>query len=206
MWEIGGTVADIDNGDVLRIAASMVFEGTDEVTNVYHALVQSGGNKAFADVIDDIQEYMDLLVDNIDVFLSLSQVADRISISNVTQNLVFGSINWGVFAQGGAGGDVVPTGCCCLAFGRTLKPRVQIRKYYGIFTEVNLTGGLWVAALRAAILTDFEAHLGTFVGTDGLTLKGVAWNRTLSTYTTSTGAIVVAEPAYQRRRKRGRGS
>lgn len=199
-------MADIENGDILRLAGSMLLGGADEIVNVYHCLVEGGGGKDFAGIIDDVQEYMDLMYVTIDTFLSTDQLPDRISVSNETQKLVFGSINWDVFAGGGSAGDITPTGACCLAFGRTLKSRVQIRKYYGVFTEADLGAGLWSAALRAAILIDFESHLDSQVMTDGLRLQGVAYNRTLETYTLPTGAIVVPEPAYQRRRRRGRGS
>lgn len=203
---MGDDMADIDNGDVLRLGASWVYDSTEEIANVFHVLCTSGANKDFADIIDDIQQYLDLMFENIDTRLSTDMDVDRISIANVTQNLVFGSINWGVVAQGGDAGDPVASGVCCLAYGRTFKPRVQIKKYYGVFTESSMTAGLWSAAARDDVQTDFEAHIASQAMTDGLTMTGVAWNRILESYTLATGVVVASEPAYQRRRRRGRGS
>lgn len=199
-------MANIDNGDVLRIGCSWVYDDAYEVANVFHALVTSGGGKDFADIIDDIQEYVDALYAEMDVFLHTLMVVDRISIANVTQDLVFGSINYGLLAQGGGSGDPVAAGCCLLAWARTLKSRVQIRKYYGVCSENQMTLGVWISTIRTAAFTDMEYHVGSNVMTDSLALTGVAWNRATLTHTLATGVATAAEPAYQRRRRRGRGS
>lgn len=100
----------------------------------------------------------------------------------------------------------MPPGICLLGWARTLKPRVQIRKYWGVFDEGGLTGGLWTAATRTACQNAMVDHITSFVGTNGLTVVGVAYNRTLLTTTDALSATTAEEPAYQRRRKRGRGS
>lgn len=203
---IGGGMADIDNGDVLRIGTSWIYDGDYEVTNVWHALCTSGAGKDFADIIDDVQEYVDALYTEMDVFLSTLMLVDRISIANVTQRLIFGSINYGVLAAGGLVGDPVPAGACLLAWARTLKSRVQIRKYYGVCGESVLTGGVWTGPAQTAAFVDLTYHINSNAMTDGLTMTGVAWNRLLETYTLATGVATAGEPAYQRRRRRGRGS
>lgn len=199
-------MADVDNGDVLRVAATWEYDLTEEVTNVYHVLVTSGGAKDFADVIDDLQQYIDLMYEELDVFLSTKMLVDRISVSNVSQGLVFGTINWGVMAQGGSAADALASGVALLAWGRTFVPRVQIRKYYGVFTETGMTDGQWTAPVQVAAYTDMESHITSQAMTDGLTVTGVAWNRTLESYTTASGVATADEPVYQRRRRRGRGS
>ena len=183
-----------------------MYDDAYEVTNVFHTLVTSGGAKDFADIIDDIQQYMDLMYAEIDVFLSTDMVVDRISIANVTQNLVFGSINWGVLAAGGDAISPTAAGVCLLAWGRTYTPRVQIRKYYGVFTEDSMAVGAWNGPVQTACYTDLESHITSQAMTDGLTLTGVAWNRTARTYTQAHGVATAGEPTYQRRRRRGRGS
>lgn len=199
-------MAEIDNGDVLRIGTSWVYDDAYEITNVWHALVVAGGAKDFAEIIDDIQEYVDALYTEMDTLITNQQVVDRISIANVTQALVFGSINYGSLAAGGAAGDPVAAGVCVLAWARTLKSRVQIRKYYGVCVETNMVDGTWNSPIREAAFTDMEYHIATNVMTDSLSLQGVAWNRELSTHTVATGVATAGEPTYQRRRRRGRGS
>lgn len=199
-------MADVDNGDVLRIAATWEYDGTEEITNVFHCLVNSGGDKAFADVSDDIEEYVDLMYANIIDQIRTNQLVDRISVANVTQHLVFGSLSWGVITAGLAAGGPVPSGAACLAYGRTFTPRVQIKKYYGVFTQTALGDGKWVTDTRADVTADFNNHISPQAMTDGLNLTGVAWNRTLETYTLAVSSVTVEEPVYQRRRRRGRGS
>lgn len=199
-------MAEIDNGDVLRIGCAWVYDDAYEVTNVWHALAGSGANKAFVDIIDDVQEYVDALYTEMDTYLHEDMVVDRISVANVTQDLVFGSINYGVLAAGNMTLDPVAAGVALLAWARTLKSRVQIRKYYGVCGETSLTDGVWVSSIRTAAYTDMEYHIATNVMTDGLALTGVAWNRATLTYTLATGVATSAEPVYQRRRRRGRGS
>lgn len=199
-------MSDIDNGDVLRLGASWKYETAYEITNVFHCLVTSGGAKDFVDIIDDVQQYIDLMYDEIDVFLSDEMLVDRISVSNVTQDTVFGSINWGVISQGGSATEATAAGVCLLAWGRTFTPRVQIRKYYGVFTETHMSSGAWSGAIQTACYTDLESHITSQAMVDGLTMTGVAWNRALSTYTQAHGVATADEPAYQRRRRRGRGS
>lgn len=199
-------MAQIENGDVLRIATSLLYDGVHEITNVWHVLVTSGGEKTFLEIVDDIKEYVDLLFDDIDTILVTEITADSIGVSNATQTLVFGQIDFGVFAQGGDANEPTAAGACCLAFGRTYKPRVQIKKYFGVFARSSLTAGLWIAAARDAVALSMAAHVTEQVLTDGLTLLGVAYNRDLGTYELVQSTVVRAEPAYQRRRTRGRGS
>ena len=199
-------MADVENGDVLRIGGTWEYDGTEEVTNVFHVLVKGGGEKTLAQVTDDIEEYMDLMFDNLDTFLSDKMLVDRLSLANVTQHLVFGALNWGTMAQGGAASEETASGVSLLCYGRTYLPRVQIRKYYGVFTEPAMVDGQWSTTLRAAATTDFNSHINDQVMTDGLELTGVAWNRLLETYTEAVSSVTVAEPCYQRRRRRGRGS
>ena len=199
-------MANIENGDVLRIGATMSYENVFELTNVYHCLVTGGGDKAFSEIIDDIQEYMDAIMADIDTLLLDECRANYLSVANPTQGLVFGSIEWGAFAQGGASADPTAVGVCCLGYARTLAPRVQIRKYYGVFAETQMAAGLWSSAVRTAIVTLMGYHILPQTMTDGLVLMGVAFNRTLKTYQLGQSVTTSAEPTYQRRRRRGRGS
>lgn len=199
-------MADINDGDVIRIAAVMQLDLVHEITNVWHVLVVSGAPMTFAAATPDFQEYMDLMWFDLDARLSDHQTADRLEIQNVTTNEVFGSIDWGDFTAGAGVGDHNPLGVCAFAWGRTRTPRVQIRKYMGVFTEAELLDGRWTSVLLAELQTMIDEHIGQNTMSAGLVLQGVAWNRTLKTYTVATSGAVQAEAAYQRRRKRGRGS
>lgn len=199
-------MAQIENGDILRIATSLLYDGIHEITNVWHVLVTGGGEKTFLEVEDDIQEYVDRLFEDIDTLLVTEITADSIGVSNATQGLVFGQIDFGTFAAGGDANDVTPAGSCCLAFGRTYQPRVQIKKYFGVFSRASMSEGKWVTAARNGVALCMGVHVTEQTMTDGLKLLGVAYNRTLATYQVVQSVVVREEPAYQRRRTRGRGS
>lgn len=199
-------MADVNDGDVIRIAGVMQLNLIHEVTNVWHMLVVSGGPMTFAAATPDFQEYMDLMFFDLDSRLTDHQTADRLEIQNVTTEEVFGSVDWGTFTGGSGVGDHNPLGVCAFAWGRTRTPRVQIRKYMGVFTEADITDGVWTGGLLSDLEDMMQEHIESNVMTGGLVLQGVAWNRTAKTHTLATSVSTAAEAAYQRRRKRGRGS
>lgn len=199
-------MADINDGDVIRIAGVMKLDLVHEITNVWHLLVLAGGPMTFAAADADFQEYMDLMFLDIDTTITNNQTVDRLEIQNVTTDQVFGSIDWGAFAAGGNAQQHTALGVTAFCWGRTRTPRVQIRKYMGVFTEDDLVDGTWNAAILTDLQTMMDDHITPNIMAGGLELQGVAWNRTAKTYTLATSAAVAPEPAYQRRRKRGRGS
>lgn len=199
-------MADLNTGDVIRVAGVMEYGGTHEITNVWHMVVGGTTPLSFEDATDDIKEYMDLLFDDIDTRLSNNQLADHLEVQNVTTDDVFGAIDWGVFAQGGSATDSTALGVCVFAWGRTRRPRVQIRKYFGVFTEDDMVDGVWNAPVLGAVNGAMAVHIDLQTMTDGLTLQGCAFNRSLKTFTLATSHTSSNEPAYQRRRKRGVGS
>lgn len=201
-----GRVAEIDNGDILRIGATWQFEGAYEVTNVWHAKVVAGGGITYAAGALDVQDYMADIYVQIEPRLSSSMLTDFLTLSNVTQDTTFGAIAWQGLIQGDVVSQVTAPGVTLFAWARTLKPRVQIRKYFGVFTEDDMVDGVWSGAVRAVADAAMVVHVQDYVGGPALTLRGVAFNRTLLTHVEAISVSTSAEPAYQRRRKRGRGS
>lgn len=203
---IGGHVADIENNDVLRVAAISKVETVHDIVNVWHFRVDTGGPSTFPAASTMIQNYMDALYTYLTAVLSDRMVADRLSVANVTQGTVFGSIAWGSWAGGSNAGEMTALGVACLAWGRTSTPRVQIRKYCGPFTESNIVDGSWLSTVRTPCENMMAYHILQQIPAVGWSVTGCAWNRTASTYTFATSATAATEPVYQRRRRRGRGS
>jgi hypothetical protein len=184
----------------------MNIDQTHEITNVWHMLVTEGGGGTFEDSVADIQEYIDLLYDDLDTQFTNNQFADHLEVQNMTSEEVFGSIDWGTFTQGGNADQHTALGVCVFAWGRTRKPRVQIRKYFGVFTEGEAIDGVWQSSVLGAVNGSMAVHIDAQVLTGGLGLRGVAYNRDTGIHTFATSHVSSSEPAYQRRRKRGRGS
>lgn len=199
-------MADVDNGDILRIGATMLLQDIYEITNVFHAQVTSGGGLDYDDASDDVGEYMDDIYTLILPLMTSVQASYQLSLANITQDTTIGAFSWPNPLTGSTGGDFTAPGVCVLTWARTFKPRVQSRKYWGVFAESAIGLGTW----SASVLEDCEAahalHATSFVGTNGLTLLGVAYNRTLATITALQTIASASEPSYQRRRRRGRGS
>lgn len=199
-------MADVDTGDVLRLGCTWLLDSVFEIANVFHVRVVSGGGLAYQDAADDLAEYAAAIYDEILLRMTNNMSSHLLSLQNVTQDTTFGAFSWAAPLTGGAAEEHNALGVCVLTWARTFKPRVQIRKYWALFTEAMMINGSWVATLTTDCLAAMSIHVSDFVGTNGLTVRGVAYNRTLGTTTDGTSLTFTAEPAYQRRRKRGRGS
>ena len=199
-------MADIENGDVLRLGAGLIFEGVYDIVNVWHVLVTAGGGISYSTAVADIQEYLNALYDNIKVVLSDEMGTGNISLANVTQDTTFGAIAWSPGWSGSDGGEQTAPGVAVFVWARTLRPRTQIRKYFGVFGEVRSVGGVWDSTARTNCEDVMADHIASYVATGGLTMIGVAYNYALARATQALSVASSAEPAYQRRRKRGRGS
>lgn len=199
-------MAEIENNDILRVGAVMKLDNTFDVVNTWHFNVDAGGPSTFAAATGAIQDYLDDIYNYLTTVMSNNISADYLTVSNITQDTVFGAIAWGTWAGGTNAAEHTAAGVACLAYGRTIKPRVQFRKYFGLFTETNMEDGLWLSAVRTPCENALAYHIAQQTPATGWTFTGVVWNAALSSLTYGISATTSAEPAYQRRRKRGRGS
>lgn len=199
-------MADVDDLDIIRIGAQMMYDDAYDLVNVFHILVETESGLTWATISPLIQGYVDDLYDHIKATLHEDVDTQSISVANMTQLTTLGSIAWNPNWSGLATGDPTAAGVCCFAWARTYKPRVQLRKYLGVFGESGVTDGLWNGTVIGAcedVMTELIARSGRDTG---IYFTGVAYNRTLLTYELGHSVDASAEPAYQRRRKRGRGS
>lgn len=199
-------MADIEVGDILRIGATLTLNTLFEVTNVFHVRVTAGAPLGYAAASSDIQEYMDEIYDNIKTYLSDEVATSYLTLANLTQATTFGAFAWSPTWSGVASDSQTAAGVSAFSWARTLKPRVQIRKYWGVFTEAAVDAGNFTTTVRVACSNALTDHIQSFAGSAGLTVLGVAYNRTLETTTDAISTDTSGEPGYQRRRKRGRGS
>lgn len=199
-------MADFDLGDIVRIGAVLRYDGSEDVVNVYHVEITNGGGVTWALMADSIQTYMDGIMTTIDTELSTLILAGELQVTNVTQSAVYGAIAWGDFAQGGGAGEPTAAGVTCFVFARTRTPRVQIRKYYGVFPQGSMVDGSWDAGVTDAAGDSMDYHIVEQNAGNSVYLTGVAYNRTLLTHAYGVTVAVRTEPSYQRRRRRGVGS
>lgn len=198
-------MADFNDGDVVRLGCVQEIDLTDDLVNVLHVTINSGGPMAFAAASQDFQEYCDALYNPLVTSVSSRVTSKHISVKNVTQAQVWGNIAWLTYGGGSSGSDAVANQLAVLVWGRTTRPRVQIRKYLGLFTEINITNGLWISALQALCGAFMVYHIAPQTMTNGLVLQGCAYNYALSRVTLANSYAVSANPVVQRRRRKGRG-
>lgn len=199
-------MADIDSGDILRVGAGLFYDSFHDVVNVWHIYQECGAGQTWAAGVSMIQFWLNAIYSEIDTPLSADIGTGDVSVQNLTQGTTLGTIAWSPTWSGGDAGDATAAGVCCFAWARTYKPRVQIRKYFGVFGEANVSGGVWTPTVRnacnAALLYAITPHtISAFSA-----VEAVAYDRLLGTYEFAYNVDTAAEPAYQRRRKRGRGS
>lgn len=199
-------MAEVDPGDVLRVAAVLEFKGAEDIVNVFHLKHTGAGSFTFAEILTPLADYFDDLYAEITSVLSDEILPNYLSLANITQSTVLGAFAWGSFAGGTDTGDPTASQLCCLAYARTVLSRVQIRKYLGVFTESQMTNGLWLTGVSSAC-NDFMAyHITAQQPTTGLTLKGCAYNAGLARATFGISPHASTAPVVQRRRREGRGS
>jgi len=199
-------MADVDPGDVLRVGAGLSFQGVYDVVNVFHILTDMPSGRSWTQVTGFIQDWLEEVYDNLKATLNDTMGTNAVSVANVTQDTTLGAIAWSPTWAGAETGECTAPGVCCFSWGRTYKPRVQLRKYWGVFGDTNVVNGIWTSAVQSAC----DAAMGDVIAeqlmaTD-IYFTGVAYNRALATYEKGVSVASAAEPAYQRRRKRGRGS
>jgi len=199
-------MADFVNDDVIRLGCVSRFNELVDVVTTLTVKYETGGDIEFPQASLDFQEYADDLFNPMASTLSDRMVPDRISVANLTQDTVFGSIAWDTYAGGtNVDSPTVPQ-AACLAFGRTPLSRVQIRKYLGVFTQGDEFDGVWVSGLRAVCDTFMGYHIVLQTMSEGMGLRGCAYRpsdgRVTFAYSPATSASVVI----QRRRRVGAGS
>lgn len=199
-------MADFDVGDVVRLGCVMKFDELYDIVNVYHIEIIAGAGWAFAAATASIQAYVDLLYDSLTSFLPTALLPDRIQIKNMTQATIWGAIAWGTWAGGEAVDQVLPLQVCCLGYGRTSISRVQIRKYFGPFTEGSQEDAFWTAAVRVACNDLMDDHIVNKEVAGSMTVKGCAYRPLPARVTFALTAATSAAPVIQRRRRPGRGS
>lgn len=197
---------DFDVGDVVRLGCVMKFDGLYDIVNVYHAQIQAGAGWAFAAAAVSFQDYIDGLYAHLTTFYPDDLLPDRIQVKNMTQDTIWGAIAWGAWSGGSSQVDTLPLQVCVLAYGRTSISRVQIRKYFGPFTEDQQEDGFWGASVRVACNNLMDDHIVPQVVTGTMTLQGCAYRALIPRVTFALTAATSMAPVIQRRRRPGRGS
>jgi hypothetical protein len=200
-----GQMTDVNPADRVRITA-VLLGPAGEIQNVYY--FRWDGVLPVGDlvVMTDLAEYLDDAYSTINAAISSDYTYTQVRGFNVTQNIPMPTVSWPSLTSGGGGGVSNAAGVAGLIILRTGIARTFGRKYIGGIITANMNDdGFWQSALVTALVSFGSLFIGDFVGT----LAGPSY---LPGIISKTGqfwafieAVVTNNPAYQRRRRKGRG-
>lgn len=192
------------------IKAAVEINLIDEVVamNIYYFKADFQEEQSDGDVVSAVQTWVEDLYESIN-----SEVVTDITMG-VTTVYVYNSItdqwdNHGVcnpsVSFNGAG-SMLPHGVAAMVRMYSTHARSTARKYIPGFDEASCTDGTW----DAGALTELGSFLTLWRSTEQVSVNNVlipaVWSTVSSqTYERGTGGVVLAQPAYQRRRRPGVG-
>lgn len=194
-------------GDIIRLSCVFTDSVGGQQVNVFHLQINTVGSGGPTGFMEDVQDWVNGLYTQIQGEISNNVTGTRLEFVNITTPAVYGPVMFSPSFTGGASTTPLPTGVTMLVIGRTGVSRVIARKYLPKMAEAAYDGVHWTSGAQADGL-DFAngAWSGSGVGSNG-------WAFTSGVYQASGGAFYEVEdvavepiPAYQRRRKEGRGS
>jgi len=201
----------LSNGDILRIAVSLLMPDSVIAQNIFYAVLTAGTDPYDeADIISDVKDYIE------DIYESWDSIGDSgVSLDNI-QVYVYDSVDddWDEVGSdtssvaGLVSGDMLPHGVAAYTQARTTDPDVSASKYWPGLTETSQSEGNWVSAT----MTQLAALAAIWVAGDtgaasGATLEAGVWSTKNTNFFAFNGNVVVnGFPAYQRRRKPGVGT
>ena len=192
--------------DVFEVSARTEFNSVEDVVNVYQFQYQDVGSQADALTIVDILTIIESVYSIINAAMSILQVYRDVRIANKTQGTILGTFGFLTLTAGSNASPPVAPGVCFLVSWNTPVPRVGMRKYYGVMTEANTDAdGTWSSGLVAVGTTIGALLASPLGGPTGNYLFGYLSPKT-GIFELPTGVLVTDIPAYQRRRRQGRGS
>lgn len=196
----------VNVGDVLEMTLRADFDGVEDVLNVFQFQYLTSAPAADADVLDDLLDLAEAIV-NIIKNLSTALVVWRsIRGYNVTTDILLGVSSFASPIAGVNAGDSGVPGVCGLVTFPTNRPRVVMRKFVGVLSESIVVN----AGVLGATFVDTLVDLGEYL-TQTQTVNGRAYrygylSPKVGSFIDPVSAVITNIPAYQRRRRQGRGS
>lgn len=195
------------SGDVIRCAARQLVNGTDELVNVFHFQVTAAGAGGDAGILAEVAKFLSVAYDQMDGSIANNVNPNVIDVYNMSQDYPLGSTAWTADYAGGTNSTSMnANGLALLILWRTATKRVQGKTYIGGTTVGSLDEGFFAGSilLNAA---DFIAEMeDDSPRVDDVSLRHIVYSADAHTIHAITNTRVVANPAYQRRRRLGRGS
>lgn len=194
------------NGGVYQVTATSEFNGELKQQNVFDFQLLSGAPMTYQEGLDDIEEWLTLIINVLKALQATVVIWKGFSVSELNGLNNSGFVPFTADIPGTVADDPLPPGVSILTYMNTGVKRRQLRKYWGGLTETSCdASGAWLAGAAATVagmasyfLTTQNLTNGVWVYCDGH--AGVPAD-TIYPFTFTTTTV----PAYQRRRRQGRG-
>lgn len=193
-------------GDIIELVLEGEFDDTEDVFNVFQFQVTQNGWTDEDDYFEDLKELAEALINVIKVVSSALVVWRRLRARNKTTSSAAIQLELDAPIAGSGASNPLPPGSAYLIGFRTSESGILLRKFIGVpIEDANDSTGQW-SATTIGLLTDIaDLLLAEIVTNHGGFQYGHKSTKSLA-WLVPTGAYVSAEPAYQRRRRRGSGS
>lgn len=196
----------MNQDDVVEVAARMEFNGTDDVVNVFQFQKVDAIPTVDADGVDDLINILEVFYTLINAVFTTLLLYRDLRVTNVTQSIVLGTFPWPNLVAGLDANDPTPPGVSALINWNTGVARVSPRKYLGVLAEDSVQAqAVWEPGVVAVLALMGANLIGTLSKPNSDWQYGFLSPKTLS-FEPVISATVSNIPAYQRRRKQGRGS
>lgn len=197
----------VDENDIIRISARQLYKSVDEIVNVLHCVCLTNLSADDQELGEDIAAWIADAYGTIQDILHNALEPNVIDLYNVTQDYPIGQFNWGSGYTGGdSSGDPLPNGVAGLIIWNTNTKRMQGKTYIGVLTEGALSAGLWNAGYLSSMTAFVDALMFPGATPSGSTFQFEVYSKTNDIVRHPSGFRLPLIPAYQRRRKTGRGS
>lgn len=193
--------------DLLRVPVTFKDSVSGDMVNVFWMTVEAAGTGGDTGLLADMNEHIAYLYTPVKGDISNNVTGYQFTIIDKTSGAISGPTAFDPAWTGGSGSTPLPTGVCMLVLGRTGVSRRVARKYLPVFGEPAFDGvGFTTTAVSHA--TTFGDHWRGTGGpyTNGWSFKGVEVHGTPPVILTIESIVALSVPAYQRRRRAGRGS
>jgi len=197
----------IANNNIMRVAARQLLDGRDEVVNVFHFIVREVGTNSDQGVLDEIAARLSNAWVEIDQLLPNNLTPNILDIYNVSQDVPYGQTPWeGAYTGGTASGSMNASGVAFLVIWNTNVKRVQGRTYLGPYTQATMADGVWGSGTISETANWVTAMRDEAPLVDDTVLGLIIWSAGAGLARNISGRRLSSIPAYQRRRRVGRGS
>jgi hypothetical protein len=195
-----------NNNDILKVTARMNSTAGGAVENVFTFKWTGLFSADDSAVMDHVADYLETFYSHLVSHQTNTLTYQDIEAFNHTQDRPVASHNWPTLTAGSSSGGYQPLAVSALTFFRTGLSRILGRKFWGGLINSALNSAVLDSGLitdLALLVIDVLTPNGSLI--DGGTLTSGVLDKG-GVFREFTDGTVSTIPAYQRRRKQGRGA